>query len=146
MKSLSFFPMALITLTCLSWSPADARLFDTVVPKTNPSSETSLSLFGTDAINMELAKMKKLMPSNAAFTQLESMVQEVVPIDGGTAYIDKSYEAAKAVVNNATNTMLDELVSDSAKAKEDLQVLEDAIDDSVRTISKADLEAIKMKA
>jgi hypothetical protein len=138
MKSPSFLGIAVIMLTYLAWCPADARLFGPVVPEINPSSESSLSLIGTEAINTELAKMKKIMPNDGGVAQLEDMVRAMVSIEFG--------KEERVAANQLINYILEKFKSDYSKAKKDVKTLDDAIDNSTQTISVTDLEGIKMKA
>jgi hypothetical protein len=66
--------------------------------------------------------------------------------DGGTADIAAALSTAKTNINNALTTMRDALVSDYNQAKGDLNTLDAAIDNSERTITPSELEAIKTKA
>jgi len=67
-------------------------------------------------------------------------------MDGGTKDMEDRLTTAKTAINSAVSTMLDGLTADYDNAKKDLKVMDDAIDNSKRTVSPTDFEAIKTKA
>eukprot|EP00586_Coscinodiscus_wailesii_P001105 CAMPEP_0172482032 /NCGR_PEP_ID=MMETSP1066-20121228/8318_1 /TAXON_ID=671091 /ORGANISM="Coscinodiscus wailesii, Strain CCMP2513" /LENGTH=90 /DNA_ID=CAMNT_0013244897 /DNA_START=134 /DNA_END=403 /DNA_ORIENTATION=+ len=85
MKSLCFLGIALVMLTCLAWSPADATLFNTEVPKTNTFYESILSLIGTDRINTEHG-IPEFVPVQYVYSDGKTAKTD----NEGTLYVEKN--------------------------------------------------------
>merc|ERR1711971_805861 len=74
--------VAVLVLTFVAFSAVDASDIDTVVPETTLTADSShlthlhpLALVATNAIQTELANLKKSAPGDASVAAIEAMVQ-----------------------------------------------------------------------